>query len=139
MPARKTSNHLKLVRGTAQPSRINPAEIEAEPLSDIPTAPEHLDVHALREWKRCTTLLVQSQTLTELDLPALEDMCRLYGVIKKGYLAGMAVNAATETQLRMYRMEFGMTPVSRNRVSKAPDGKKDNPFAQNKRDKAPKV
>jgi phage terminase small subunit len=139
MPARKTSNHLKLVRGTAQPSRLNVAEIEAEPLADIPPAPEHLDVHAIREWNRCATFLVRAQTLTELDLPALEDMCRLYGVIKKAYHAGMEVNAATETQLRMYRMEFGMTPVSRNRVSKAPDGKKDNPFARNRREKTPKV
>ncbi|MGA9851854.1 MAG: P27 family phage terminase small subunit [Gammaproteobacteria bacterium] len=134
MPGRrKTSNHLKIVQGTAAPRRMNPNELQFEPLTGEVAAPDWLNVHAQKEWRRIVPILQSKGVLSEPDLPALATMCMLYGKMVQSVVAGESVNASLVAQLRLYQAEFGVTPASRSRVPKGKDEKTENPFTRNLR------
>ena len=131
---RRDSNHLKLVRGTARPSRISPSEVQFAPVATEIPAPEWLNVHARRYWRDLVPKLQARRVLTEVDLEGLAVGCSAYGKIVQMAIAGESVNAALLNCYRAFLVEFGLTPASRGRIIQASDAKKDNPFTQNRRE-----
>lgn len=136
---------LKVVHGTFRKDRNPQNEPEGVPVREVPRAPSTLNRWGKRLWKRLAQQLVDNGVLTELDLPALEQLCTQYGramelqdailheVGEDGkrykrtfaeYLAGrnsqtMPEYAAlrnSEATLKQYLAEFGLTPQSRNRI-----------------------
>ncbi len=61
--------HLKLVKGTARPHRIN--HEEPRPPVEVPPAPAHLDARARARFTEMAELLVRHGVMTELDASAL--------------------------------------------------------------------
>lgn len=128
MANRKVPNHLKVVRGTDQPVRMQALEIEFEPLAEAPVAPDWLDILAKKYWDRIVPVLMAKKVLSEADLEALSVLCALYGKVRQAYTAGVDLSASLITQLRLYQTEFGLTPVSRSKITKSGEDAKDNPF-----------
>ncbi|WP_052176212.1 P27 family phage terminase small subunit, partial [Paracoccus sanguinis] len=60
---------LKLVKGTARPHRMNPAE--PQPVVAVPPAPDHLDDAAAAKFTELAELLARHGVMTELDAGAL--------------------------------------------------------------------
>jgi P27 family predicted phage terminase small subunit len=108
------------------------------PQPEIPACPPHLQGEAREEWQRMGERLFEHGLLTEIDGPALalycqawerwveaEENLRKYGVVIKSpnnfpmpspYLA--IANQAMAQMIRLLA-EFGMSPSSRSRVTKA--------------------
>lgn len=135
MPARKTSDNVKSLRGTSKPSRTTGPTLDFDAVSDVPEAPEVLPIEAKQYWDRIVPILLSKRVLSIADLEALEVMCALYGRVKKYVMLGADINAATVTQLRMYQTEFGLTPASRNKIAAGEDVPEGNKFGKNGRRK----
>jgi len=128
MANRKVPNHLKVVRGTDQPSRMQVLEVEFEPLEQAPGAPEWLDILAKKYWDRIVPVLMAKKVLSDADIEALAILCALYGKVRQAYSAGVELSASIITQLRLYQTEFGLTPVSRSKITKSGEDGKPNKF-----------
>ena len=136
---------LKLVKGTARPHRMNPAE--PQPSLAVPDPPEHLDVEAAAKFTDMATLLARHRVMTELDAGALAR----YVVIWRRWLAAeaevkrrgpvvktvggniiqhpfLAVANKCLTQLGQIESEFGLTPSSRTRIRMAAPAETRDPF-----------
>lgn len=130
--------HLKLVTGTAQPSRMNPAE--PKPRKARPTPPEHLSDRAKTAWGYVSALLERMGVLTEADGLALEGLCECYAdrqecrkalrergsrayetesvsgsVMHRAY-PEVAMIADADRRFRMWLAAFGLSPADRSRV-----------------------
>lgn len=127
-------------RGTDQPARSREPEIEFEQLTEAPQAPDWLPVHAKSYFQRIVPLLMAKRVLTQVDEEALHIMCMAYGKIRQAAEAGADLNASLLAQLRLYQTEFGLTPASRAKITKGPDGGKGNAFGKNgQQGQGPKV
>ena len=136
---------LKLVKGTARPHRMNPAE--PQPSVAVPHPPEHLDAEAAAKFADMATLLARHGVMTELDAGALAR----YVVIWRRWLeaeaevkrrgpvvktAGgniiqnpfLAVANKCLAQLGQIESEFGLTPSSRTRIRMAAPAETRDPF-----------
>ena len=84
---------LKLVKGTARPHRMNPAE--PQPVVAVPPAPDHLDDAAAAKFTELAELLARHGVMTELDAGALAR----YAVIWRRWLEAEAeVEAEAEAE-----------------------------------------
>jgi len=72
----RTPTALKLVKGTAQPCRIN--KQEPKPLRAIPSPPAHLSDRAKTAWGAVGVLLDRMGVITEADGMVLEGLCETY-------------------------------------------------------------
>ena len=127
-------SHLKLIRGTARPSRIN--NKEPKPKNKIPRCPEWLSDDAKKVWKRTTTQLKGMGLLFESDQDLIAAYCNAVvnykiatdlvdksGLLIKGRRDGVITNPAVRAQrdaaqlMRQLGAEFGLTPSSRTRIS----------------------
>lgn len=116
MPRRKLPDNVKELRGTNQPCRAGGAWIDdLDPVDEMPEAPRYLSIEAKEYWGRVTVALQERGILSELDLEALEVLCVLYGRMRAMATAGVDVNCALVTQLRLYQTEFGLTPYARSK------------------------
>ncbi|MFC0340793.1 phage terminase small subunit P27 family [Paracoccus niistensis] len=136
---------LKLVKGTARPHRMNPAE--PQPVVSVPAPPEHLDEAAVAKVTELAELLARHGVMTELDAGALAR----YVVIWRRWLEaeaevkrrGPVVKAAGGNiiqnpflavankclaQMGQIESEFGLTPSSRTRIRMAAPGEAADPF-----------
>lgn len=139
---------IKILRGTAQPCRMNKQEPRPGPLPDAP--PKHLSAEAKKHWKESFKLLTKARILTETDGDSLSLFCEVKArwIFAKKMLEeeGMVIvassgfpiqspwlqicNKAHEQMLKI-SIEFGMTPAARTKVNASPDGDKElNPFDQ---------
>lgn len=142
-------SHMKLVRGNPGKRPIN--ENEPQPDMDLPTPPEGLSDHALKQWDIVAPQLHKMGVLSKIDATALEMYCVAYGnwreaqekirrygplvKAKSGFLQQspyMQIANKSFEQMRSMLAEFGMTPSSRTRIS-VPTEKKNNVFAQLKK------
>lgn len=111
-----------------------------------PPAPSHLNAHGKKEWRRIVKLLLNTKVYTDADHALLEAYCQAYGrwvdaeqqvqqfgsvirtsnnnLVLSPYLS--IANRALD-QMQKLATEFGMSPVSRTRVSKIEDDNED-PF-----------
>ena len=128
--------HLKLIKGTARPHRINSAEPKPSVLA--PEPPEHLDEGATAKFSRLAALLAANGIMTEIDSDALARYCVVWcrwreaerevknrgpivktqggNVIQNPYLA---IANRCLAQMAQLEAEFGMTPSSRSRIAAA--------------------
>lgn len=135
---------LKLLQGTFEPTRENPNE----PIlpAEVPVAPDFLKGEARKEWDSMSEKLMGIGCISLVDKACFAGYCQMYGrwieiekqladeslVIKTSKDTTMAnplVAMANNTYkiLQKALVEFGMTPVSRSRVSvpKKDEKKKD--------------
>ena len=136
---------LKLVKGTARPHRMNPAE--PQPTVAVPLPPDHLDDAAAAKFTELAELLARHGVMTELDAGALAR----YVVIWRRWLeaeaevkrrgpvvktAGgniiqnpfLAVANKCLAQMGQIESEFGLTPSSRTRIRMAAPAETRDPF-----------
>lgn len=136
---------LKLVKGTARPHRMNPAE--PQPVVAVPDPPEHLDAEDRAVFATMAQMLARHGVMTELDAAALGR----YVVIRRRWLeaeaevkrrgpvvktAGgniiqnpfLAVANKCLAQMGQIESEFGLTPSSRSRIRMAAPAETRDPF-----------
>jgi P27 family predicted phage terminase small subunit len=142
MPNHKKPNAIKKLEGNPGKRPLN--ENEPVPGTSRPRCPAHLNIPAQTEWKRIVPQLEALGLITQLDRAALAAYCQAYGrwieaermIAKHGTViknpnGGLSTspflwvaNKAIE-QMYKYLLEFGLTPVSRTRVSVAKPGEND--------------
>ncbi|MCJ2033157.1 phage terminase small subunit P27 family [Methylobacterium sp. J-068] len=109
-------------------------------LASVPRAPAWLPTEAKEEWKRVLPSLIKRRILTAADMGTVENYCLAAGTIRR-----CQVTIATEgdtvetkegskrhpafqtlgqmmTEHRRLAAELGLTPTSRNKAGKPPDG-----------------
>ena len=137
--------HLKLVKGTARPHRIN--HDEPRPAVQVPMAPPHLDRRAAARFVDMATVLARHGVMTELDTSALAryavvwcrwidmeaEVKRRGPVVKTdggNIIQNPFLSVANKCLMQMAQLEseFGLTPSSRSRIrASVPPGAAD-PF-----------
>lgn len=120
----------------------------ADRLKVPPPPPESLSDVARREWEFLAPVVVELQTCCRADLRAFQQLCETLAsqtelqeivntegqLLKTGtgsYKSNPAVRSLETARNQSHRLleAFGLTPKSRNYVSKAPAARSDNPFA----------
>lgn len=109
---------LKVLQGTVQPCRSNPAEPKPEPGA---RKPAHLSTKAAILWDEYAPMLARLGLLRETDALALEDLCETtvrWRMLrhKRDFRAAVASDRAREHMLKVLG-QFGMTPSAATRVS----------------------
>jgi P27 family predicted phage terminase small subunit len=139
--------HLKLVKGTARPHRLN--KDEPKPTVAVPEPPSHLDERARAKFAVTAEMLARHGVMTELDAGALSRYvvvwCRWVdaeaeikrrgpvvkteggNIIQNPFLA-----VANKCLLQMAQLEseFGLTPSSRSRIRMAEPAETVDPFEE---------
>ena len=150
MSNRPVPTAFRVLRGN--PSRRPlPASEPKPPLLSDETPPDDLsdDPEAQREWTRLVALLRHTRVLTDADRSALCALCRQWSAyvrasasvrkapIQKNPRTGMfsispMVRIATHALAECHRLwiEFGLTPVSRTKVSTVDGGDVEDTFAK---------
>jgi P27 family predicted phage terminase small subunit len=138
---------LRLIEGNPGKRRLpTPLKIDR----GLPEPPDHLDVIGLAEWARMSAELRANGLLTLSDRAALAAYCVAYsrwvkaeeeikvrGLLYKkqsgDYVTSpfVLISNAAMTLMKGFLSEFGMTPVSRTRLSAVGEGGADanNPYA----------
>lgn len=138
---------LKVLQGTAKPSRTN--QREPKPKIGIPPAPEHLSAAARAAWNPVGQLLLDMRVLTLADGLALEGLCETYADLRRARSSldsrdGLWYEVATKQGGTMYRAypevamvadadrrlaswltKFGLSPADLSRVHAAADPDKE--------------
>ena len=126
MARKKLPTQLKIVKGTNRKDRTNPAE--PKPESKLPSCPAWIHPEGKKEWGRLVDEMMKTGVVTGFDYIGLATLCNMWGEYVEGAQTGEPVSVAHITQMRLYLVEFGMTPSSRSKVH-AGDGKKEfNPW-----------
>ena len=110
---------LKVIKGTARKSRLNPKEPQASE-GDFSKCPSWLCSEGKKEWKRMSGKLKDAGVLTELDRTAFTVLCQMWGEYVEGTINKEPVSMAHITQMRLMASEFGLTPSSRSKVEAVP-------------------
>jgi P27 family predicted phage terminase small subunit len=137
--------HLKLVKGTARPHRMNRAE--PTPKVAVPEPPDHLDDGARAKFTAMAEMLARHGVMTELDAGALaryviiwrrwleaeQEVKRRGPVVKTSndniiQNPFLAVANKCLAQMAQIENEFGLTPSSRSRIRMAEPAKTTDPF-----------
>lgn len=115
MPGRpKIPDQLKLLRGTAQPSRCQRPGASFPLVEEPPDPPEWLpNGPAVAEFKRLAALLHEMGLLTAASVSALGILAALHGKVCQQWAAGTTPNGHTLSQLRGFCRDFGLVPSSR--------------------------
>ena len=125
--------HLKLVKGTARPGRLN--KNEPKPIATAPEPPAHLDDRAKARFTELAKMLARHGVMTELDAGAIARYavvwCRWVDaeaeIKKRGPVVKttgdniiqnpfLAVANKCLLQMAQIESEFGLTPSSRSRI-----------------------
>jgi len=142
---------MKLLEGNPGHRPLNVGE--PRPAQRIPTCPAHLCSPAKAEWKRLAVQLSALRILTELDRAALAAYCQAYGrwveaerklkdtpmllKMPSGYVQQNPWLTIANKQLELmhkFLSEFGLSPVSRSRVSVSSPSQKPWEFGKSKFD-----
>jgi phage terminase small subunit len=123
-------DQLKLLRGTAQPSRCQRPGASFPLVEEPPEPPEWLpNGPAVAEFKRLATLLHGMGLLTAASVSALGILASLHGKIVQQWAAGTTPNGHAMAQLRGFYRDFGLTPASSLKI-RAPEPEGANRFTQ---------
>ena len=125
---------LKLLSGTAQPSRMNKDETAPE-AADV-KAPEGLSLEAKKCWAIVSKQLQDAKVLSVLDVHALSMYCEVFArwkfandklssegpviIAPSGFPVQspyLQISNKSFDQMKALLVEFGMTPSSRTKVS----------------------
>src|SRR5690606_4327563 len=137
--------HLKLVKGTARPHRLNKAE--PKPVVATPEPPDHLDEAAKLKFTEMAELLARHGVMTELDTHALARYVVIWRrwpeaeqeVKRRGPVVTTSNDARSQTprwavaskclaQRAQSEAEFGLTRASRSRTRMAEPAETSDPF-----------
>lgn len=138
--------HLKVVKGTDRPGRLNAAE--PKPAADKIKMPRGLSDKARTHWRAISGELKAAGILTNVDVHALRLLCEAFadyvdanerlkntGPVIKGP-AGLPMvsplfSVVEKSHKRVLGLltEFGMTPSSRTRVAAVEKAPEADPFA----------
>lgn len=139
--------HLKLVKGTARPHRLN--KDEPKPTVAVPEPPSHLDERARAKFGVMAEMLARHGVMTELDAGALSryvvvwcrwvdaeaEIKRRGPVVKtegRNIIQNPFLAVANKCLLQMAQLEseFGLTPSSRSRIRMAEPAETVDPFEE---------
>jgi P27 family predicted phage terminase small subunit len=142
----RKSSVVRLVTGN--PGRRPLNKQQPQPKSSMPKCPSHLDAEAKLEWRRVAPKLFELGLLTEIDGEALAAYCSSWSiwVQAKEHLAEegltvvgprggvraspwIAIARGAQRDLQSLAAEFGLTPLSRQRIHVTPPEKPD-PFEE---------
>jgi P27 family predicted phage terminase small subunit len=152
---KRLPDHLKVVKGTDQRCRMNPAAPQAD--SSLPIPPDHLSERAAELFRQVVAILagmgiasssdvhsltILAQRLEEIEIctVVIEDSGRFFtssveyddeGRITSQQIKGHPAVAQRSEAMRHAQSllaEFGLTPAARSKVS-ATVTKEENPFA----------
>ena len=137
--------HLKLVKGTARPHRMNKAE--PKPVVATPEPPDYLDEEASTKFTQMAEMLAHYGVMTELDTGALARYVVIWQrwleaeaeVKRRGHVVKtsndniiqnpfLAVANKCLAQMHQIESEFGLTPSSRSRIRMAEPAETADPF-----------
>jgi P27 family predicted phage terminase small subunit len=137
--------HLKLVKGTARPHRMNKAE--PKPVVAVPAPPDHLDEEASTKFIEMAEMLARHGVMTELDTGALARYVVIWRrwleaeaeVKRRGHVVKtsndniiqnpfLSVANKCLAQMHQIEAEFGLTPSSRSRIRIAEPAETTDPF-----------
>ena len=131
-----TPDHIKELRGTDRPDRMNPDQPTAG-VEALQFIPEELSEPARKYWKDVRVRLIESGMANNLDREALIILCeqwctmllateevRKYGMVRPSaknadvYVRNPYITIMNQTSDRVMKIlsEFGMTPTSRQRL-----------------------
>ncbi len=146
----KKPTRQKIIQGTFRNDRIPPFPPEAPKIITIPRAPSYMNKWAKKYWSDQIGDMVETGVIRTVDLGVFELLCEAYGQYREAreaiytvagprggkrkrtlaeYLRGRnsqtapeltAMNKAFDNFQRLAK-EFGMTPVSRNRIDVPPE------------------
>jgi P27 family predicted phage terminase small subunit len=139
-------SHLKAVKGTVRPCRVN--RDEPKPAADDIAPPEGMSKLALSHWRTVSRHLQEARIITNIDTTALMIYCEVYATwrdatdqinkygsvvmgkdeypVRSPYL--MVAQKSFE-QMKAMMTEFGMTPSSRTRIKVVePEAKPNDPW-----------
>lgn len=105
-------------------------------LASVPRAPAWLPAEAKDEWKRVLPSLIARRILTAADMGTVENYCLAAGTIRRCQNTIAAEGDTLDgkrhpsfqtlgqmmTEHRRLAAELGLTPTSRNKAGKPPDG-----------------
>lgn len=133
---------VKILEGEPNKERIN--QNEPQPVTLKAVCPPHLTGEASEEWNRIYPELEAMGLISKIDQSALAAYCQAYGrwvkyekiIAEKGELYKTAKGNITTSpalwvsnkaleQMHKFLTEFGMTPVSRSRISVKAEGSDD--------------
>jgi P27 family predicted phage terminase small subunit len=125
--------HIKLVKGTARPHRLNPNE--PKPPLAVPEPPPHLEEREKARFTSMAEMLLRRGVMTELDAGALARYatawCRWVDAEAEIKKRGLVVKTSADfviqnpflavankcmNQMAQIESEFGLTPSSRTRI-----------------------
>ena len=144
-PKPKNKSKLEL-HGSWRANLDRPSGLSLEPLTKLPQKPKRLQGEAAKFWRRVGIMLIQAETLTQLDIVAFELACEAYGqycqaddLVQKSkpvvetsngnivkHPAVIIRNKALQ-QLKSMMSEFGWTPSTRDKIPQ-PKHEKPNDF-----------
>ena len=120
MPNPRKPRHLKLLSGTDQRCRRDPAESSAPQfpaLSEFLPCPESLSGDGAALWHALGPQLIVAGVLQVTDVFAFEQLCYAWGRFRAKARSGADLTAAEHRVLAALFGEFGVTPAARRRVA----------------------
>lgn len=66
---------LKALKGTGRKDRQPKNALVVDPISEVPSAPDHFNEVAVKIWDKAVKLLHAKKILSEVDMPALQAYC----------------------------------------------------------------
>lgn len=125
----KKPKNLKIISGTIQKCRENRSSLEPTLIQEVPSPPDWLpNTHAVKEWNRLAPILIANKLLTDLGLSAFAVMCALHGKIIQLFGAGEMPTGHMLAQYRNLANDFGLTPVSQEKIQPVGLNRPKNPF-----------
>ena len=144
---KKIPTQLKILKGTAQPCRLNKKEPEPALSNDI-KMPSKMPPVARKKWKEVTKQLIDIRILSDSDLNIVELFCREYSVYidaiehitaqgsvltddETGKMAKnpyVTIRQKAFDQMKYALVELGMTPSARTKVQTIGNKESSNPF-----------
>jgi len=124
----KMAPELKVLAGTFRKGRDAPTdkagpetqETDSAPRFDLveqlPALPRGLRGEGRAMWRTLGPILVRCGQLQKPDLYAFEQLCRLWGDVKRKWENGTTVTPAENTMLNTLFNSFGINPTARRRV-----------------------
>ncbi len=119
MPRRRKSNAMKLMEGTYRSDRAH-VDADYPPVTDLEPPDWLVGPIAVAEWHARISQLKAAGVITAADLTALGYYCNMHAHVVRKWRVGLEEPSAFYlAQLRMMLNEFGFTPTSRSKPSKA--------------------
>ncbi len=105
----KSSRHLKILKGTLQPSRDAPEGAALSPVDSAPPRPAWLNnPDAVREFDRLAPLLLANKILTDGNVGVFVQMCALHGRLVAMWTEGTTPSAAMLSTYRALCNALGL-------------------------------